>query len=110
MQNSTICTIHQASFNVSKMYLGVDSQLNYILGWTFILLVIEQLPVELRDRFTDMREMDLQVQSKFDVQLCCPFLYVQYYVMFNECMNEWMYGASVRASSTGRRETSGSGS
>ena len=25
--------------------------------------VIEQLPVELRDRFTDMREMDLQVQS-----------------------------------------------
>ena len=74
MQNSTICTIHQASFNVSKMYLGVDSQLNYILGWTFILLVIEQLPVELRDRFTDMREMDLQVQSKFDVQLCCPFL------------------------------------
>ena len=83
MQNSTICTIHQASFNVSKMYLGVDSQLNYILGWTFILLVIEQLPVELRDRFTDMREMDLQVQSKFDVQLCCPFLYVQYYVLEN---------------------------
>lgn len=28
-------------------------------------LVIEQLPVELRDRFTDMREMDLQVQSKW---------------------------------------------
>ena len=26
--------------------------------------MIEQLPVELRDRFTDMREMDLQVQSK----------------------------------------------
>jgi len=25
--------------------------------------------VELRDRFTDMREMDLQVQSKFDVML-----------------------------------------
>lgn len=23
--------------------------------------------MELRDRFTDMREMDLQVQSKFDV-------------------------------------------
>lgn len=27
--------------------------------------VIEQLPVELRERFTEMREMDLQVQSKF---------------------------------------------
>lgn len=40
-----------------------------IVSWTFILLVIEQLPVELRDRFTDMREMDLQVQSKFDVML-----------------------------------------
>lgn len=26
--------------------------------------VIEHLPQELRDRFTDMREMDLQVQSK----------------------------------------------
>ena len=25
--------------------------------------------MELRDRFTDMREMDLQVQSKFDVVL-----------------------------------------
>ena len=29
-----------------------------------IFKVIEQLPVELRDRFTDMREMDLQVQSE----------------------------------------------
>jgi hypothetical protein len=27
-------------------------------------LVIEQLPTDLRDRFTEMREMDLQVQSK----------------------------------------------
>ena len=27
-------------------------------------LVIEQLPVEFRERFTEMREMDLQVQSK----------------------------------------------
>lgn len=26
--------------------------------------VIEQLPMDLRDRFTEMREMDLQVQSK----------------------------------------------
>ena len=30
-------------------------------------LVIEHLPQELRDRFTEMREMDLQVQSKFGV-------------------------------------------
>ncbi len=27
-------------------------------------LVIEQLPTDLRERFTEMREMDLQVQSK----------------------------------------------
>lgn len=27
-------------------------------------LVIEHLPQELRDRFTEMREMDLSVQSK----------------------------------------------
>ena len=27
------------------------------------LAVIEQLPMDLRDRFTEMREMDLQVQS-----------------------------------------------
>ena len=29
----------------------------------FYFLVIEHLPQELRDRFTEMREMDLQVQS-----------------------------------------------
>lgn len=29
-----------------------------------LLTVIEQLPMDLRDRFTEMREMDLQVQSK----------------------------------------------
>lgn len=31
---------------------------------TLPLTVIEQLPMDLRDRFTEMREMDLQVQSK----------------------------------------------
>ena len=42
--------------------------------------------MELRDRFTDMREMDLQVQSKFDVVLqCVHSLYVQNF-MFKECM------------------------
>lgn len=30
----------------------------------YIFPVIENLPQELRDRFTDMREMDLTVQSK----------------------------------------------
>lgn len=29
-----------------------------------VLLVIEHLPQELRDRFTEMRELDLAVQSK----------------------------------------------
>ena len=29
----------------------------------FAISVIENLPIEMRDRFTDMREMDLQVQS-----------------------------------------------
>ena len=35
--------------------------------WQIIsfVLVIEHLPSELRDRFTDLREMDLAVQSKF---------------------------------------------
>ena len=27
--------------------------------------LIEQLPQDLRDRFTDMRELDLKVQSKY---------------------------------------------
>lgn len=32
----------------------------------FVLVsVIENLPMEMRDRLTEMREMDLQVQSKF---------------------------------------------
>ena len=30
----------------------------------FRILVIEHLPAELRDRFTEMREQDLSVQSK----------------------------------------------
>lgn len=33
------------------------------------ILVIEHLPQELRDRFTDMREMDLTVQSKCNGQI-----------------------------------------
>ena len=40
-------------------------------GLYFILfLVIENLPMEMRDRFTEMREMDLQVQSECLLQDC----------------------------------------
>ena len=35
------------------------------LGFSIKFAVIEQLPNELRERFTEMREMDLQVQSKY---------------------------------------------
>lgn len=40
---------------------------------SFPLTVIEQLPMDLRDRFTEMREMDLQVQSKSArfTPVCC---------------------------------------
>ena len=34
--------------------------MNFNLIWT----VIENLPMEMRDRFTEMREMDLQVASE----------------------------------------------
>ena len=35
----------------------------------FDFTVIEHLPSELRDRFTDIREMDLSVQSKFVIEM-----------------------------------------
>ena len=38
-----------------------------------LFLVIEHLPQELRDRFTEMREMDLGVQSKFKIFLTIFF-------------------------------------
>ena len=47
-----------------KLALSVHLK-NFLLK--LVIVVIEQLPVELRDRFTDMREMDLQVQSKYSV-------------------------------------------
>ena len=43
-----------------------------------IVLVIENLPMEMRDRFTEMREMDLQVQSKLPIIL----LYISFLVNF----------------------------
>jgi len=48
--------------------------------------VIEHLPQELRDRFTEMREMDLSVQSKLIIQLIETFLEVSpqvFQVSFN---------------------------
>lgn len=46
------------------------SKYKEIFIWVFFsifsITVIEHLPQELRDRFTDMREMDLSVQSMFE--------------------------------------------
>ena len=47
--------------------LHVFARLNgfWRIAWSFVfVIVIEQLPIELREQFTEMREMDLQVQSK----------------------------------------------
>lgn len=49
-----------------------------------IFLVIEHLPQELRDRFTEMRELDLSVQSKYDYFVNLPF---QHFV-FSDNMDE----------------------
>lgn len=45
----------------------IDDRL-WNFNFKFHFLVIEHLPQELRDRFTDMREMDLTVQSKCNMQ------------------------------------------
>ena len=37
-----------------------------LLNANFLLLVIEHLPTELRDRFTEMREIDLGVENSVD--------------------------------------------
>lgn len=46
------------------MLLLIFIVLDLCLLFSFI-IVIEHLPQELTERFTDMREMDLSVQSKF---------------------------------------------
>lgn len=43
---------------------NVQRPLQFIVLIYCVLLVIEHLPQELRDRFTEMRELDLAVQSK----------------------------------------------
>ena len=35
------------------------------MKFTLYSAVIENLPMEMRERFTDMRELDLKVESKF---------------------------------------------
>ena len=40
--------------------------INYLKKILIQKLVIENLPQELRDRFTEMRELDLLVNSKFN--------------------------------------------
>ena len=37
-----------------------------VISKDFVFVVIEQLPQDLRDRFTEMRELDLKVQSMID--------------------------------------------
>ena len=47
----------------SKLFIWVFCEL---LDWQLVFFsVIEHLPSELRDRFFEIREMDLSVQSKF---------------------------------------------
>lgn len=44
--------------------------------------VIENLPMEMRDRFTEMREMDLQVQSKLGICIGKDVIYLLVYMGF----------------------------
>ena len=48
--------------------------------------MIEQLPVELRDRFTDMREMDLQVQSELDLVVNRYSVHCMLYNVRSDCL------------------------
>lgn len=50
------------SMNTNNVDVNCPSQ--FIVLIYCVLLVIEHLPQELRDRFTEMRELDLAVQSK----------------------------------------------
>lgn len=56
-------------------FVYVTSNFLNIAIWIFFSPVIENLPVEMRERLTEMRETDLQVQSKFfDIfKIACVF-------------------------------------
>jgi len=45
----------------------------------FLFAVIENLPMEMRDRFTEMREMDLEVQSEAicNIFLCSQTIFIE---------------------------------
>ena len=47
-----------------------------------LILVIENLPMEMRDRLTEMREMDLQVQSKLMKMFILPVKQFKYICLF----------------------------
>lgn len=50
------------------MFLSLNLRMvNFSLIFVVYILVIEHLPQELRDRFTEMREMDLGVQSMYSI-------------------------------------------
>lgn len=52
-------------FFFKNFYLHpVSCLLKYFNFCLLVIPVIEQLPMDLKERFTEMREMDLQVQSK----------------------------------------------
>ncbi len=53
----------------SMMSVSSDDKVPWLkfLNYHLPIVVIEHLPQELRDRFTEMREMDLQVQSNFRI-------------------------------------------
>lgn len=72
--------------------------------------MIEHLPQELRDRFTEMREMDLSVQSKFYSSIFFGCMYVYVYVfsidnmdslekrvrqLFNQCRRNEIQGTAA---------------
>ena len=57
--------------------------------------MIEHLPQELRDRFTEMREMDLSVQSKLVIQFIKTFpgpSPLVFQVSFNIIYSKFLFG------------------
>jgi len=51
-----------------------------IKSYSIMFSVIENLPMEMRDKFTEMREMDLQVSSKGTLVLTLRQVFMQLFV------------------------------
>lgn len=73
--------------NKHHFYLSIAM----IFFFSLMFAVIENLPMEMRDRLTEMREMDLQVQSKYLIKklfvrsVKCPFcirLFLVFWIFF----------------------------